>query len=63
MMDDDDLALQHVAAKFQPRNLAVLSIEALADYIAELEAEIIRAREAVAEKEAARDAADTVFKT
>ena len=63
MMDDDDLALHHVEAKFQPRNLAVLSIEALADYIAELEAEIIRAREAVADKEAARDAADTVFKT
>lgn len=62
MMDDDDLELHHVEAKFQPRNLAALSIEALADYIADLEAEIIRARDAVAEKQSARDSADSVFK-
>ncbi len=63
MMDEDDLKLQHVEAKFQPRNLATLSIEALAEYIAELEAEIARARGAVAEKESARESADSVFKT
>lgn len=62
-MDDDDLALQHVEAEFKPRNLAVLSIEALADYIAVLEAEITRTRDAVAEKESARQSADSVFKT
>ncbi len=62
-MDDDDLKLRHVEARFQPLTLAALSIEALGDYIAELEAVIARAREAVAEKESARDTADSVFKT
>ncbi len=62
-MDDDDLKLQHVEAKFQPRTLAVMSIEALGNYIAELDAEIARVHEAVAEKEGARDTADSVFKT
>lgn len=62
MMDDDDLTPQHVEAIFQPRNLAVMSLEALADYIAELEAEIVRVREAVAEKESAHDTADSVFR-
>ncbi len=61
MMDDDDLKLQHVEAKFQPRNLAAMSIEALADYITELEAEITRAREAIAGKESARGDAESVF--
>ncbi len=61
-MDDDDLKLQHVEAKFQPRNLAVLSIETLADYMAELEAEITRAQDAITEKESARESADSVFK-
>ena len=61
MMDDDDLALQHVAVEFRPRSLAALSIKALGDYIAELEAEMIRVRETVAEKESARDQADSVF--
>ncbi len=62
-MDDDDLKLQHVEAKFQPRNLAALSLEALGDYIAVLEAEITRARDVIAEKESARESADSVFKT
>ena len=39
-----------------------LSIEALGDYIADLEAEMIRVRAAVAEKESARDQADSVFR-
>ena len=63
MMDDDDLKLHHVEAKFQPRILATMSIKALGDYIAELDAEIARVREAIAEKESARDTADSVFKT
>ncbi len=62
-MDDDDLTPQHVEAKFQPRNLAVLSLEALAGYIVELETEITRARETISDKEAAHDAADSVFKS
>ena len=62
-MDDDDLKLQHVEAKFQHRNLAVLSLDMLAEYITELEAEIARAREAIDEKESAHDAADSVFKS
>ena len=62
MMDDDDLELQHVEAKFQPQNLANLSLDALAGYIAELEVEIACAREAIAEKESAHDTADSVFK-
>jgi uncharacterized small protein (DUF1192 family) len=61
-MDDDDLALRHVETKFQPRNLATLSLDALAAYIAELEAEIACARVAITEKEGAHDAADSVFK-
>ena len=61
-MDDDDLTPQHVEATFQPRTLAVLSLDALAEYIAELEAEITRARSAIAEKESAHDDADSVFK-
>ena len=61
-MDDDDLTPHHVEAKFQPRNLAVMSIEAIAEYIAELEAEIARASEAIAEKQSARGEADSVFK-
>ena len=63
MMDDDDLKLQHVEAKFQPRNLAAMSIEALTDYIAELDAEITRTRDTIADKESARESADSVFKT
>ncbi|MCH7555354.1 MAG: DUF1192 domain-containing protein [Proteobacteria bacterium] len=61
-MDDDDLALQHVAVEFRPRSLAALSIKALGDYIIELEAEIIRVRATVAEKESARGEADSVFR-
>ena len=63
MMDDDDLTPQHVEAKFQPRVLATMSLEALGDYIAELEAEIARAREAIAEKESARNEANSVFRS
>lgn len=62
MMDDDDLTPQHVEVKFQPRNLTAMSLEALAGYITELEAEIARAREAIAEKESAHDEADSVFR-
>lgn len=44
------------------KNLDVMSIEALADYIADLEAEIARARAAIAQKQSARASADSFFK-
>lgn len=46
----------------KPIDLDVMSIGDLNDYIAELEAEIERVREAIARKEEKRLAADAVFK-
>jgi len=46
-----------------PKNLEVLSIEALGEYIAELEQEIARVRETIAQKQAARAGAETFFKS
>ncbi|MBI1985934.1 MAG: DUF1192 domain-containing protein [Rhodospirillales bacterium] len=46
-----------------PKNLEVMSIAALNEYIGELEAEITRVREAIAGKEKARNGADRFFKT
>ena len=59
-MEEDDLVPRN--KKPQPKNLAGMSLEALHEYIEELEAEIQRAREMIAEKEVARDAADSVFR-
>jgi uncharacterized small protein (DUF1192 family) len=59
-MDIDDLEPQHQKPK--PKNLDDMSIEALREYIAELEAEIARADEAIAAKQAAQNDADSVFK-
>lgn len=59
-MDTDDLEPR--PAKPRPKDLDDMSIEALHDYIADLEAEIARAREAIAGKEAARTGADSFFK-
>ena len=59
-MDTDDLEPQHRAV--ERINLEVMSIEALQDYIGEMEAEIARVRAAIAQKETARDAAHSVFK-
>ena len=60
---DDDLELQHVERKLPPKNLALMSIDALNNYIADLEAEIARAREAITEKQSARGDAESVFKS
>jgi len=50
--------------KPQPKkDLEVMSIEALGEYIEELEAEIARVRDAIAEKEKARLGAESVFKS
>ncbi len=46
----------------KPKNLDELSIEALNEYIAELETEISRVREVIATKELARNGAESVFK-
>lgn len=59
-MEEDDLVPRN--KKPQPKNLAGMSLEALHEYIEELEAEIQRAREMIADKEVARDAADSVFR-
>ena len=59
-MDSDDLEPEK--KKLAPKNLDVMSIEALGEYIAELEAEIFRAQRAIAGKESAQAAAETFFK-
>lgn len=59
-MDDEDLEPRH--AKPKPKDLDVMSIEALKEYIAGLEAEIARAKAAIAAKEDHRSAADAVFR-
>lgn len=59
-MDMDDLLPQ----KKQPpkKNLEELSIEALNDYIAELEAEIARTQDEIKKKQAAKAGAEAFFK-
>ncbi len=58
-MDTDDLA---PPPKLEPIVMDEMSIEALEEHIASLEAEIERAREKIATKKAARGAALSVFK-
>ena len=58
-MDTDDL--EPLRKKPKPKNLEEMSIEALNDYIADLETEIARAREMIGEKESAHEHADTFF--
>lgn len=60
-MDLEDLEPR--AKEPQKKNLEIMSVEALKAYIAELEAEIARTREAIALKEKARAGADSVFKS
>ena len=59
-MDTDDLEPEQ--KKPEPKNLEEMSIEALGEYIAELEAEIARVREAIAGKEVALSGAEQFFK-
>lgn len=62
-LDTDDLEPRPVpAAKTPPKDLGVMSVEELKTYIAGLEAEIERARAAIAGKEAHRSAAEALFK-
>ena len=59
-MDADDLEPRKEKPK--PKNLDEMSIEALQEYIAELESEIVRARESIAAKQSAQAAADSFFR-
>lgn len=58
--DDDDNEPRHKPKTL--KDLDVMSIEALADYIGDLEAEIARARAKIADKEKARLGAQSFFK-
>jgi uncharacterized small protein (DUF1192 family) len=60
-MDFDDL--KPIKKKAALRDLAPLSVEELGGYIAELEAEITRARQAIAAKQSVRAGADALFKS
>ncbi|MEM7121627.1 MAG: DUF1192 domain-containing protein [Pseudomonadota bacterium] len=60
-MDTDDL--EPLRPKPTVKELEGMSIEALGDYVAELEAEIKRAEAMIASKQSARASADSVFKT
>ena len=59
-MDIDDL--EPLKRKSTPMNLEIMSLDALRAYIADLEAEISRARSEIAAKEIARQGAEEVFK-
>ena len=59
-MDIDDL--EPAKKKPAPKNLEIMSIEALREYIDELSAEIRRAEETIAAKEKARAGAESVFR-
>jgi uncharacterized small protein (DUF1192 family) len=59
-MDAEDLEPR--AKKPAPKNLEEMSIEALKEYIAGLEAEIARANETIARKQKARMGANSFFK-
>jgi uncharacterized small protein (DUF1192 family) len=59
-MDERDLEPRN--RKPDIKNLEVLSIEALEEFIGELESEIERARQEIARKKLARSAADSIFR-
>lgn len=59
-MDEDDL--RPLKQKPQPKDLTPMSIEELEGYIAGLEAEIRRAKEAIVAKKAQRGGAESLFK-
>jgi uncharacterized small protein (DUF1192 family) len=59
-MEPEDLEPR--TKKPAPKNLEVMSIEALYEYVAELETEIARVRETIAAKETARVGAETLFR-
>ncbi len=60
-MDTDDL--EPAKPKPAAKNLEEMSIKALADYIAGLEAEIARASQAISGKEKAQASAESAFRS
>jgi uncharacterized small protein (DUF1192 family) len=58
--EEEDLAAQRQPAK--PKDLTVLGIAELQDYIARLEAEIARAQAEIAAKQKQRSGAEAIFK-
>lgn len=60
MTEEDDL--RPLKAKPQPKNLDPMSVIELNEYIAELEAEIARARAEIAKKDRIRSGAEAIFK-
>ena len=58
-MDTKDLNSEK--KKVAPRNLEEMSIEALGEYIAELDVEINRVRQIIVEKEIAQTKAQSIF--
>lgn len=62
MLDEEDIRPRR-AARLERHALEGWSVAELAEYIAELRAEITRAEAAIAAKEGARGHADRFFKT
>lgn len=60
-MDMDDLEPQRQTPK--KKDLSDMSIAALHEYVAELEAEVERARATIRDKEAARTGAESFFRS
>ncbi len=60
MIEDEDLIAQRQPPK--PRDLTLLGIAELDEYIATLEAEIARARSEIAAKQKQRSGAEALFK-
>jgi uncharacterized small protein (DUF1192 family) len=58
----DTKNLNHEKKKTAPRNLEEMSIKALGEYITELDAEIYRVRQVIAEKEIAQMKAKSFFR-
>lgn len=58
----DERELEPQTRKPDVKNLEVLSMEALEEYITELEAEIERVREEMGRKNIARSAAESIFR-
>ncbi len=59
-MDADDLEPRH--ARPQKKNLDIMSVEELDFYVLELQAEIDRARQAIAAKQDHRSSAEALFR-
>ncbi len=61
MLSDDDAAKPKQDLSF-PRNLEPMSLEALQEYIGDLEAEITRVKEEISNKQAAMNDAERFFR-